>query len=83
MQWNITPPWKEWNAGICNTMDEPRDNHIKWSKSDRERQTLYDITSKWNLKNNTNEFIYKTEKKLRDIENKLMVTRGKREVGLN
>ena len=30
----------------------------------------------WNLRNNTNESIYKT-----DIENKLMVTKGEREVG--
>ena len=28
-------------------------SHIKW--------ILYDITHRWNLKNNTNEFIYKTE----------------------
>ena len=28
---------------------------------DRKRQILYDITYGWNLKNNTNESIYKTE----------------------
>ena len=39
----------------------PRDDHTKWSKSARERQILYDITYMWNLKNNTNEHIYKTE----------------------
>ena len=42
-------------------MDGPRDYHTKWSKSDRKRQTLYDITYMWNLKTNTNELIYKTE----------------------
>ena len=31
------------------------------SKSDRERQILHDITYMWNLKNNTNKSIYKTE----------------------
>ena len=31
------------------------------SKSDRERQILYDIIYMWNLKYNTNESIYKTE----------------------
>ena len=31
------------------------------SRSDRERQISYDITYKWNLKNDTNELIYKTE----------------------
>ena len=30
-------------------------------KSDRERQISYDITYIWNLKNSTNELIYKTE----------------------
>ena len=36
--------------------------HTKWSKSERERQIPYDITYMWNLKYDTNEPIYKTEK---------------------
>ena len=48
---------KEWNNVICSNMDGPRDDHTKWSKSDRERQMSYDITYMWNLKNNTNESI--------------------------
>ena len=42
-------------------MDGPRDNHTKWSKSDRERQISYDITYMWNLvfKNDTNELFTK------------------------
>ena len=28
----------------------PRDSHTEWSKSDRERQILYDINHMWNLK---------------------------------
>ena len=31
------------------------------NKSERERQILNYITFKWNIKNNINEFIYKTE----------------------
>ena len=31
------------------------------SKSERERQILYDITYMWNLKYDTNELIYETE----------------------
>ena len=38
-----------------------RDNHAKWSKSERERQISYDIIHLWNLKNDINEFIYQTE----------------------
>ena len=36
----------------------------------------------WNLKNSTNEFIYKTETDS-DIENKLMVTKSERGGGMN
>ena len=42
-------------------MNGPRDCHTEWSKSDRERQMSYDITYMWNLKKDTNEFIYKAE----------------------
>ena len=59
-------------------MNGPRDCHTEWSKSDRERQISYDITYMWNLKNDTNELIYKTENRLTDLENKLMVTEGER-----
>ena len=41
---------KEQNNAICSNMDEPRDCHTEWSKSDTERQ-IYDITYMWNLKN--------------------------------
>ena len=34
-------------------MNGPRDYHTKWSKSERERQILYDITYMWILKYNT------------------------------
>ena len=52
---------KEWNNAICRNMDGTRDYHTKWSKPDRERQISYDITYMWNLENDTNELIYKTE----------------------
>ena len=40
-------------------MDATRDYHI--SKSERERQILYDITYMWNLKYETSEPTYETE----------------------
>ena len=47
-------------------------------KSHRERQISYDIAYMWNLKKkDANELIYKA-KRLTDLENELMVTRGKR-----
>ena len=43
-------------------MGGPRDYHIKWNKSDQERQIWYDIAYMDNKKKiDTNEFIYKTE----------------------
>ena len=73
---------KEWNNAICNNMGRPRDYHIKWSKSDRQRQISYDITYMCNLKKNLYQPTY-TQNRSRptDIENKLRVTkreRGKR-----
>ena len=65
---------KEWSHAICSNMVGPRDYHTKWSKSEGERWISYDITYMWNLKNNTNELIYKTETDS-DMENKLMVTK--------
>ena len=44
---------KEWNNAIYGNMDGLEDNHIKWSKSDREKQILYDITYMKNLKKDT------------------------------
>ena len=52
---------KELNNAICSNVDGPRDDHTKWSKSDRIRQIPYGIIYMWNLKKNTNEFIYKIE----------------------
>ena len=35
---------KEWNNGICSSMDEIEISYTKWSKSQREREIPYDIT---------------------------------------
>ena len=42
-------------------MDATRDDHTKWSTSERERQIPYDISYMCNLKYDTNELIYETE----------------------
>ena len=46
---------------VCRDVDGPRICHTEWSKPERERQISYDITYMWNLKNDVNELIYKTE----------------------
>ena len=57
-------------------------------KSDRERQISYDISYMWNIKNNTNELIYKTETDSQTYKTNLWSQRGKagginKEYGIN
>ena len=66
---------EKWNIAICSNIDGPRDYHTKSSKSKRERQIPYYITYMWNLKYNTNEHIYKTERDS-DLDKRLMVSNG-------
>ena len=40
---------KEQNNAIRSSMDGPRDDHTKWSQSERERQIPHDITYTWDL----------------------------------
>ena len=35
---------EEQNNAVCSNMSEPKDDHIKGSKPDREMQIAYDIT---------------------------------------
>ena len=51
---------KEWNNAICNNMNGSRDYHTKWSKSDKDKYHVISLICRI-LKNDTNEFIYKTE----------------------
>ena len=57
----VISPYKISREFICSNMCGPRDYHAKGSKSDRERQILYDITCGIKKINNTNELILKTE----------------------
>ena len=75
---NITQPVKT-NKAICSNMDVPRDYHAKWSKSDRERQILYDITYMWNLKKKKIQMnLLQNRNRLTDLENKLMAIKEER-----
>ena len=57
-------------------MDGPRGSHTELSKSDRERQ-IYDITYMWNLKKGYKWTYLQNRNRVTDVENKLMVTKGK------
>ena len=71
---------KEQNNAICSNMNWPRDGHIEWSKSDRERQISYDITYMWNLKIRYKWTYLQNTNRITDVENKLMATKGERGV---
>ena len=51
---------EEWNLAICKNMGGARDYPTNWSKSDKDKYHM--ISFMWNLKYDTNELIYKTEK---------------------
>ena len=49
---------KEWNSAICSNVDGPREYY---PIEIRQKDKNYMISLMWNIKNNTNECIYKTE----------------------
>ena len=50
-----------WNGAICSNTDTPRDDHTKWSKSEKERQRPHETAHMRNQKYDTNEPIYEAE----------------------
>ena len=57
---------------IYSNMDGTRDSHTEWNESERQRQIPYDITYNWNLISSTNEKKISTEKKIMNLENRLV-----------
>ena len=60
-------------------MNGPREYHNKLSKS--EKNKYYDTSYMWNLKNDTNEFIYKTESQTQKTN--LQLPKQKGQGGIN
>ena len=71
---------EELNNAICR-MDGPGDYHTKSSKSDRGKQ-IY-ITCMWDLEKRYKWIYLQNRNRPKCIENKLMVTKGKRCIGIN
>ena len=55
---------KEQNNAICSNMDVPRDSHIEWSQSDKDKYHMTQLRCGV-LKKATNELSYKTETELK------------------
>ena len=64
----------EWVA-IAFSEDGPREYHIKWNKSERERQIFYGKTYRCNLKR----WCKWNYLQIRKTENKIMVTKGEKQ----
>ena len=69
---------KSKNCAICRNMDGSRDCHTDWSKSEREEQTLYNITYMWNLEKWYRWTYLQSRNRVTDVENKFKVTKGSR-----
>ena len=62
-------------------MDGPRHYHTKWGKPDRERQVSYDIAYMQSLKKRHKWTYIQNRNRPKDIESKLMATKGERGKG--
>lgn len=38
------------NAGICDNVNVPRGHYGKWKNTEKEKETLHDLTYMWTLK---------------------------------
>ena len=56
--WILLSHKKEWNNAISSNLDGL---YSKWSKWEREKQILYNVTYIWNLKYDRNEHMHETE----------------------
>ena len=63
------------NNAICSNMDEASAS-LFWGKSERERQTPYDIPYMWSLKYDTNDLSAK-QKPTMDMESRLVFSTEK------
>ena len=68
---------REWNNAMCSNLDGPRDDHTKWSKSNRGRQISYNNTNIWNLKKEYKWTYLKNRSRITEVKNKFVITRGK------
>ena len=72
---------KEWDCVIYRDVDRPRDCHIEWNKSEKEKQILFNITFMWNLEKWYRRTYLQGRNRDTDTENKHMDTKGKRGLG--
>ena len=57
-------------------MDGPRDNHVKWGKSEKDKYHIIHLCTEPKKKNDSNKPYFQNRNRLTDIENKFMITKG-------
>ena len=57
-------------------MDGPRDDHVKWGKSEKDKYHIIHLRIEPKKKNDANKPYFQNRNRLTDIENKLMITKG-------
>ena len=72
---------KELNWVICRDVDEPRDCHTEWSKSEREKQISYINAYMWNLEKWYRWTGLQGRNRDTDVEDKRMDTKGGKQGG--
>ena len=71
---------KKWDNAICSNLGGPRDYHIEWSKSDKDK---HDIAYMWNLKIKSQLNLFTNRNRVTGVEKKCMVTKEEMEGGIN
>ena len=73
---------KEWNKAIYSNMDGYRDYHIKWSKLGKDKYHMVSLIVEYEKKRYKWTYL-QNRMRPTDIENKLIVTKGKVGGGIN
>ena len=75
IQWPIIQPWKGQNWVICRDVDGPREGHIDWSKSEKEKQISCINTCMWNLEKQYRQSYMQSRNRDTNTEDKYMDTK--------
>ena len=67
----------EWNNAVCSNMDGSKDDHAKWSKSDRKRHISYDNTHVESKKEKVQMSLFTKQIDLQTLKSNLWWPKGK------
>ena len=71
--WILLSHKKEWNNAICSNMNGPKDCHIEWRKSEKEKYRMISLICRI-LKQMIQMNLFTKQKQIHRLENEFMVT---------